>query len=153
MLGLRQVFANQSNQAVSILSIAADLFVARVKPDAPGLGADRVADALRELFAVSGDLRLGALTRQLLTSSLAAPARTWLADGPNDPLDPARLGALFSEQAIATFAGRLDIGTSLARAGLAAMLPELIDRHSSGGELPAAVAIRERLQSALDLFR
>lgn len=138
---------------MSILSTAADLFMARIKADAPGLRADLVTDALRELFAVSGDLRLGALTKQLLTSSLAEQAKTWLADGSNDPVEPARLGALFSDQAISTFARNLGIGPNLARTGLAAMLPELIDRHSSGGELPAALALRERLQSALDIFR
>lgn len=138
---------------MSILSTAADLFIARVKPDAPGLRADLVTDALRELFAAGSDLRLGALTRQLLTSSLAEQTKTWLADGPNEAVEPRRLGALFSDEAISTFARSLGIDANLARTGLAAMLPELIDRHSSGGELPAALALRERLQSALDIFR
>ncbi len=138
---------------MSNLNKAAELFMEALGERASGMQRDRVARALRDLFGAERDLALGGLIKRLLGTSLAAQTHSWLADGPNEPLKPVQIAALFSEEAVGTFARSLDIDVSTACEGLAYMLPELIDRNSSGGELRAALDIVRRLRSVVQLFR
>jgi len=66
---------------------------------------------------------------------LQALAASWLGDGGNLPISADKIKDLFGENQIAEFASKLGIGQEDAADGLADVLPQLVDKASSGGSL------------------
>ena len=99
---------------------------------------DNVVSALSELLPLEGgDLDLQALLGMFTSgnSGLLGLADSWLGDGDNEPLSEKQVVGVFGSDKIAQFAGILGVSDSEATGGLAAMVPELLDKVSSGGSL------------------
>ncbi|MEQ8659439.1 MAG: YidB family protein, partial [Gammaproteobacteria bacterium] len=117
------------------------------------------AGALREALAGllggdGGQVDIGAILGKLQGGGLAGLASSWLGDGANASLAPAQVLEMFGVDKVETFAATAGIDGARAGKTLAAMLPELVDRCSSGGQLLEAVGgAGGLLGAATRLFR
>jgi uncharacterized protein YidB (DUF937 family) len=69
------------------------------------------------------------------SGNMASMVGSWLGDGGNDGIQPAQILEIFGGDKIATFSKALGIGEEDASSGLANVIPDLIDKSSSGGNL------------------
>lgn len=122
---------------MDILKLATDLFMQKVGGD--NLDAATVQGALAGLLGDGGQVDIAGIVDKLKGSGLAALASSWLGDGGNAPMAPAQVLEIFGQGQVADFAATTGIETERAAGGLAAMLPELVDKCSSGGSLLDAV--------------
>jgi uncharacterized protein YidB (DUF937 family) len=98
---------------------------------------DTITRALSSLLGDGqGNIDLGALTAKLASSgSLSSVVSSWLGDGSNAPISASSLESLLGEGAVSDFASRIGTDTGTAAAGLADVLPQMVDKASSGGSL------------------
>ncbi len=122
---------------MDILKLATDLFMQKV--GGGKLDAATVQGALAGLLGNGGQVDIAGIIDKLKGSGLAALASSWLGDGGNAPMAPAQVLEIFGQGQVADFAATAGIETERAAGGLAAMLPELVDKCSSGGSLLDAV--------------
>ena len=99
------------------------------------LQTDDIASALSGLF--SGDnLDLASLvTKMQSNDGLAGMVASWLGDGDNTVMSGNQVMDIFGQDKVSEFASKLNINEDTASNGLADMLPQLIDKASSGGSL------------------
>jgi len=95
-----------------------------------------VMDALLPMLTSKGSLGgLGGLIGKFTGAGLGAKANSWVGNGENVPLEPDEV-----EQALGADVDRIarDAGVSRddAKAGLAGIVPGLVDQMSPGGTLP-----------------
>ncbi|MDD3446072.1 MAG: YidB family protein [Zavarzinia sp.] len=96
-----------------------------------------LGSAAKGLFGgAGGDIYLAGLVSKVSGSGgLQSLVGSWLGDGANQALDPAQILSIFGGDKVSAFAGELGIGQDQAAGGLAAVIPQLIDRFSKGGAL------------------
>jgi len=120
---------------MSLLQMAAQLFLDKSDTNT-GLDVGTVASALKNLLPGDGDdLNIGALVSQFGSGGLASMVGSWLGDGDNDAIAGTNIVDALGSQKVASFASELGIDTDKASEGLAGMIPELINKNSSGGSL------------------
>lgn len=125
---------------MDLMKIATQLFLNKIGGAGGGLDPKLVQGALGTLLgAESGNLDLGALLGKLQAGGFASLAQSWLGDGANDGFSPADVLKALGASNVSNFAGAINVDEETATSGLAGMLPELIDKHSSGGNLLDAV--------------
>lgn len=103
-------------------------------------GANNSADAgsaLDELVDGDKSFDLGDIVGKFTNSGgdLASKARSWLGDGANDSISASQVQDAIGLDKIESFAQKLGIGTEEASGKLSEIMPELIDKSSSGGSL------------------
>jgi len=93
--------------------------------------------ALGDLLDTGKDFDLGNIAGQFssLSGGTADKLQSWLGDGDNDALTPDEFEHVIGSGKINDFARRLGIGTEEAKDALADVVPQLIDKASSGGSL------------------
>ena len=69
------------------------------------------------------------------SGGLASMASSWLGDGANTAMSGGQVMELFGKEKVSEFATKLNVDEDTASNGLADMLPQLIDKASSGGSL------------------
>jgi uncharacterized protein YidB (DUF937 family) len=116
--------------------------------------ADTVSGALSSLLGDGqGNIDLAALTSKLASSGdLASVVGSWLGDGSNSPISASSLQSLLGEDAVADFASRLGTDPTAAANGLADVLPQMVDKASSGGNLLDAAGGLDGLLGAAKSF-
>ena len=120
---------------MSLLQTAAQLFLDKSGGNA-GLDVGTVASALKKLLPGDGDdLNIGALVSQFGSGDLASMVGSWLGDGDNDAISGTSIVDTLGTDKVASFASELGIDSDKASAGLAGMIPDLINQNSSGGSL------------------
>jgi len=120
---------------MSMLQMAAQLFLDKSGGNT-GLDVGSVANALKKLLPGDGnDLNIGALVSQFGSGDLASMVGSWLGDGANDAIGSANIADVLGSDKVASFASELGIDSDKASSGLAGMIPELINKNSSGGSL------------------
>ncbi|SEG87519.1 YidB family protein [Marinobacterium lutimaris] len=123
---------------MSLLNMAAQLFINKLGGNGNDLDQSSVASALQNLLPTQGgELDLGALI-SLFTENgagLASLASTWLGSGDNAAISPATILELLGSDQVAAFASKLGLGQETAAEGLAETIPELIDSNSEDGAL------------------
>lgn len=121
----------------SIVHMGAQLFQQQVDQDHDGqVGGAEIAAALTHLFSNDqGQFDLGALVGKMQGGDLLQIATSWLGDGPNAAIQPQQLAQLFDNEKIAAFAQQLGLSPEKALAGLAAAVPAVVDKSSTGGSL------------------
>jgi len=118
-----------------MLQMAAQLFLDKSGGNT-GLDLGSVANALKKLLPGDGnDLNIGALVSQFGSGDLASMVGSWLGDGANDAVGSANIADVLGSDKVASFASELGIDSDKASSGLAGMIPELINKNSSGGSL------------------
>lgn len=120
---------------MSLLQMAAQLFLDKTD-GSTGLDVGTVGSALNNLLPGDGnDLNIGALVSQFGSGDLASMVGSWLGDGDNDSITGNNIIDALGSDKVASFASELGIDTNKASEGLAGMIPELINKNSSGGSL------------------
>jgi uncharacterized protein YidB (DUF937 family) len=101
------------------------------------LNIDTIQDAFANLVGgEGGQLDLGNLVSSMMgDGGLGSIVNSWLGDGENAGISVDQLGNLFADNKISEFASSLNIDSAAASAGLTDILPQLIDKSSSGGSL------------------
>lgn len=123
---------------MDLMKMATQLFLDKV--GAGGMNEDTVTNALSGLLGDgAGNIDIGSILSKVNGSGLADIAKSWLGDGANGGIDAQQIMSMFGESEVGNFASKLNIDPATASGGLAGMLPELIDKNSSGGNLLDAV--------------
>jgi uncharacterized protein YidB (DUF937 family) len=118
-----------------MLQMAAQLFLDKSGGNT-GLDVGSVANALKNLLPGDGnDLNIGALISQFGSGDLTSMVGSWLGDGDNDAIGGANITDVLGADKVSSFASELGIDSEQASSGLAGMIPELINKNSSGGSL------------------
>lgn len=116
---------------------------------------DTVVKALSDLLGDGqGNLDLGAITQKLASSGgLSSVVSSWLGDGGNSPISADSIKDLLGEESVSNFASKLGTDADSAAGGLADVLPQMVDKASSGGSLlEAAGGIGGLMGAAQSLF-
>ena len=106
--------------------------------DKLGGGADKSAinSALTDLFGgSSGKVDLGNIINSMQSSGLSSVAASWLGDGQNANISADQIKDMLGSDKIANMASQLNTGEGSLLDSLSAVLPQLIDKSSSGGSL------------------
>ena len=99
------------------------------------LDANAIISALSGLFGESGKFDMNSLIGSLDASGLSDIARSWLGDGDNVEISPDQISSFFGADKLTEFASNLGISVQEASGGLSDVLPQMVDRASSGGAL------------------
>lgn len=96
-----------------------------------------VTSALSDLLGDGkGSIDFARLASKMATSGeLGGVLRSWLGDGSNAPITADTILKLLGNGQVADFAGKVGTDTASAAGGLADVLPQLMDKASSGGSL------------------
>jgi uncharacterized protein YidB (DUF937 family) len=102
-----------------------------------GLDPDTVTSALSGLLGDGqGSVDLAGLASKMSQSGdLGSLVNSWLGDGANSPISAESIMGLLGEGGIEKFAGLLGTDTASATQGLADVIPQMMDKASSGGSL------------------
>jgi uncharacterized protein YidB (DUF937 family) len=96
---------------------------------------DDIVSALSGLLG-GDNFDLGSMVSKLQgNGELANMVASWLGDGANTAISGSQVVELFGQDKVSEFASKLHINEDTASNGLADMLPQLIDKASSGGSL------------------
>ncbi len=96
---------------------------------------------LSRLFSGSGaggsgtSMDLGGLVSKMQGSGLSDIAGSWLGDGDNQAISGQQISDLFGSDKISEYASALNINTDTAQDQLANIVPQMVDKSSSGGQL------------------
>jgi uncharacterized protein YidB (DUF937 family) len=117
-----------------------------------GGGGGGLGDILGQVLGGGGGSGggLGGLLRQFESAGLADQARSWVSPGQNQSLSPDALGRVFGADGLAAIARQAGLSERETTAGLAQLLPEIIDRATPQGQVPDEDQLAGTLQ---DLMR
>lgn len=79
---------------------------------------------------------LGGLLDQMARTGYGEEARSWVSTGQNMPITPDALEQIFGRGGVAEIARQAGVSETDASQGLSALLPEVVDRVTPGGEVP-----------------
>ncbi|MBE9549714.1 MAG: DUF937 domain-containing protein [Proteobacteria bacterium] len=97
---------------------------------------DALSSALGSLLSGSdGKLDLGSIVSAMDDKGLGSIAESWLGDGSNSPISMEQIQELLGSDKIAQIASQLNTGEGNLLESLSTMLPQLIDKSSSGDSL------------------
>ena len=97
---------------------------------------DTMKSALASALGDGQGLDLAGLASKMAQSGeLKSLLDTWLGDGANAAISSDTVRSLLGEGSIAEFAGKLGIDSDNAAQTLSAVLPQIMDKASSGGSL------------------
>ena len=127
---------------MKIIEIASKLFLQNLSSSGDNPSSSAVQDALLKLLPNSGsELDIAGLVKQFASSGgLAALASSWLSDGENMSVSSDQVESVLGGSQISEFAGKLGLDSSSALGALTGMIPDLIDKASSGGSLNSDLA-------------
>lgn len=119
---------------MDILNMAATTLKDKLGVD---IDPDTAVSALQSLLSgADGQVDLGGLVSRMTESgNLGALVSSWLGDGANEAISADGIASLFGSDRVAAFAEQLGIDKTSATDGLASVLPDLMDKASSGGSL------------------
>lgn len=98
---------------------------------------DLLQSVIGGLLGGSGDngIDLGALVGGLQNGGLGDIAKSWLGDGDNAPISQSQLEGLLGSDKLQQAAQQLGADQNDLLSGLQEMLPQVVDKSSSGGSL------------------
>ena len=119
---------------MDIIELGAQLLSDTMGLDLPR---EQVADALNKLLSDgNGNLDLAGLAGRFAASGgLADVVGSWLGDGPNAGISANDILDLFGNAEVDNFAANVGADRGTAASGLAQVLPEIMDKASSGGSI------------------
>ena len=118
------------------------------------LDTETVSSALSGLLGDGqGNVDLAALASKMAASGeLGGILNSWLGDGGNSPITADSIMGLLGNSNVADFAGKLGTDADTAASGLADVLPQLMDKASSGGSLLESAGGLDGLLGAASSF-
>lgn len=106
--------------------------------DKLGDNAGGMMEALSGLTSGEG-LDLGGITEKMKASGLGDQLESFLGDGENQEMSADQVKNAFGEEGLANVANKLGVDTDTAASQLTDILPGLLDKASSGGNLLESV--------------
>ena len=121
---------------MDMMKIATQLLASKLGGSAGG-NSDMVQNVIGSLLGGSGDsgLDLGSIVGNLKDSGLGDLAESWLGDGDNAPISSSQLESVFGADKLQNAAQQLGTDQGSLLSGLQDMLPQVVDKSSSGGSL------------------
>ena len=134
---------------MDLMNIAQELITQKLGSK---VDSDMIASGIKSLLGGdSGNLDLSSLMAGLgQNGALIAVVGSWLGDGKNESISPSAISDLFGSDNVAGFASKLGMDTDSASSLLADVVPEMVDKSSSGGSLLDSVG---GLDNALDMAK
>ncbi len=119
---------------MDLVSLAKDLLAQNIGKDVDG---DTVTQALSALTgSQEGGFDLGSLVSKIKSSGgIGDIVESWLGDGDNLPIDADTVKNLFDTDQLEAFASKIGLDGESATSVLANVLPDMVDKSSSGGSL------------------
>jgi uncharacterized protein YidB (DUF937 family) len=109
---------------------------------APGMGA---GGGMGGLGGIGG---LGGLLQQLTQNGYGQQANSWVGTGANEPLPPQAWSKVLQPAQLSAIASQAGLTEEEARNGLSQVVPEVVDRLTPQGQIPAA----DQLLASIDQF-
>lgn len=136
---------------MDILQMGASMLSEKLGTD---IDADSISSALGGLLAgPDGNADLAGLaSRFAANADFGDLLGSWLGDGANEALSTDGLMAIFGGDQIAGFAEKLGVDATEAAGGLAEVVPAMLDKASSGGNLLDLAGGAEGLLGAAKSF-
>lgn len=116
-------------------------------PGAGGLG------GLGGLGSILGGAGLGGLLDQFRQRGLTSQADSWVSTGENQPLAPEDVDGVFGSDGISRIAQEAGLSDIETREGLAQLLPDVVDRLTPNGQVPADDELNGSLDDLLGRLR
>jgi uncharacterized protein YidB (DUF937 family) len=88
---------------------------------------------------------LSGVVQHLTANGLGNAVASWVGNGPNQSVSPQQLNQALGSDRIAQLAQQAGLSPGQASAGLATMLPHLIDKLTPGGKLPDSGMMQQGL--------
>jgi uncharacterized protein YidB (DUF937 family) len=79
---------------------------------------------------------LSGLVKQFAAKGLGHIVSSWIGTGENLPISPEQLQSVLGSEQVQAIAARLGISPQAASAGLAQVLPQVVDKMTPNGEVP-----------------
>jgi len=97
----------------------------------------QITSALSDLFkSGSKDFDIATIvTKMMGNNALAGLATSWLGDGANKEIEPHQVQEIFGENKISNFSEKLGIDKGTALESLSKVIPQMVDKGSSGGSV------------------
>ncbi|MBT8139400.1 MAG: DUF937 domain-containing protein [Gammaproteobacteria bacterium] len=101
------------------------------------VSSDNAKEAISGLLGDDkGNLDLGNIVSQMTgNSGLSNVVQSWLGDGENEGIQASQLSEVFDSDKLSAFSEKLGISADEASNSLSEILPNIIDKSSSGGNL------------------
>lgn len=121
---------------MDMMKLASQLLASKMSGSASNNN-DMVSQVIGNLLGGQGgsDLDLGSLVGKLQDSGLGDVAQSWLGDGDNAGISSSQIENLLGSDKIAQAASQLGADQNDLLQGLQNMLPQVVDKSSSGGNL------------------
>jgi len=115
---------------------------------------DTASTALSSLLGDGqGGIELAGITGRMASSGdFGDILGSWLGDGANSPISAESVQTLLGSEQLSAFASQIGTDSGSAAAGLAELLPQLIDKSSAGGSLLEAAGGVDGLLGAAKSF-
>jgi uncharacterized protein YidB (DUF937 family) len=94
----------------------------------------RLSTAVQDVFASQGGVE--GLTNRLRAGGLGSAVDSWISTGSNQSVEPQQLGQALGSDTVNQLAQKSGIDGSMLLPLLAALLPQIIDFLTPGGQLP-----------------
>lgn len=131
---------------MDLLNIASQLFIKN--SNSGQLDSNTVMTALKGLLSNdSGNIDIAGLVSKFSSNGLNSIVSSWLGDGDNESLSVQQVTETLGQDKLANFASEVGVDTDSAANGLAAMIPQLIDKSSNGGSLLSSDTLNTALGS------
>ena len=126
---------------MDMMKLATHLLAAKLGSSSGGNNTDMLQSVIGGLLGGSGGqgIDLGALVGNLQGSGLGDIAQSWLGDGDNSHISRSQIESMLGSEKIAQAASQLGAEQNDLLRGLQNMLPQVVDKSSSGGNLLDAV--------------
>jgi len=126
---------------MDMMQLAGQLLASQLGNSSGGGNADLVQSVIGGLLGGSGKqgIDLGSLVGNLQNSGLGDIAESWLGDGDNQHISRSQIENIFGADKIQSAASQLGADQNDILRGLQNMLPQVVDKSSSGGSLLDAV--------------
>ncbi len=120
---------------MDMMKLATQLLASKLGGNAGG-NSDMVQNVIGSLLGGdSGGLDLGSLVGNLKNSGLGDVAESWLGDGDNAHISRSQIESMLGSDKIQNAAQQLGADQNDLLRGLQNMLPQVVDKSSSGGSL------------------
>lgn len=121
---------------MDMMKLATQLLASKLGGDAGGNN-DMVQNVIGNLLGGSGGqgIDLGSIVGSLQNSGLGNLAESWLGDGDNEHISRSQIENMLGSDKVAQAAQELGADQNDLLRGLQNMLPQVIDKSSSGGSL------------------
>ena len=125
---------------MDMMKLATQLLASKLGNNAGGSN-DMVENVIGSLLGGSGGsgIDLGSIVGSLQNSGLADVAESWLGDGDNAHISRSQIESMLGSDKIKNAASQLGADQNDLLRGLQNMLPQVVDKSSSGGSLLDAV--------------